>query len=46
MRHSDLIARENALTDALRAADEAIGISQPNRQALAIIADLAASRSR
>ena len=45
MRHSDLIARENALTDALRAADEAIGISQPNRQALAIIAAIKKLRS-
>lgn len=37
MRQSELMARADALTDAIRVADDAIGDRQPHDQALAII---------
>lgn len=37
MKHSDILARADALTEAIRAADDAIGLEEPTDQALRII---------
>lgn len=46
MRQSTLIARSDALTDALRAANDAIGDDQPTRQAIDIIAAIKRMRDK